>query len=99
MPFVRKLLSDPSAEAAALRSKFGLWKVHSYCKLLWQTNKLRGRKDTFIGLLDTVSWTLYLSPCFGVTPDECQKQFGESANSYNVTLMRLRDRLTTKVEN
>ncbi len=93
-PLPRKLLGN-TAEAQALQAQFGLWKVDSYCKLLWLTNKFRRRRDTFIGLMDTDTWTLYLAPCFGVTADECERCFGKSATNKDGTLLELRVRLAT----
>jgi hypothetical protein len=70
--FPRKLLTGGGPEETALRVDFNKWHVDPYCCLLWTSNRLRGRGDTFIGLLDTQSWTLYIAPCFGVTRREWQ---------------------------
>ncbi len=93
MPLKRKLLGK-SAEARALQAQFHLWKLEPFCKLLWTANRRRGRTDTFIGLMDTDTWTLYLAPCFGVTADECQAKFGRSADNKDGALLALREKLT-----
>jgi hypothetical protein len=40
--------------------------VDAYCASIWRTGRNKGRGDTFIGLIDTVNWTFYLAPCFGI---------------------------------
>jgi hypothetical protein len=70
----RKLLTGQGPEERELRTAFNQWKVDPYCRLLWASNRVRGRGDTFIGLLDTRSWTLYIAPCFGVKPAEWQRK-------------------------
>jgi hypothetical protein len=46
------------------------WSVAPFCAALWAANKASRRSDTFIGIIDTDTWTIYLAPCFGVTADE-----------------------------
>lgn len=69
-PLPRKLFTDPSTNGAALRNRALHWHVHPTCIDLWRRNKERGRQDTFIGLIDTDTWTIYAAPCFGVTGEE-----------------------------
>jgi hypothetical protein len=73
-PFPRKLMTGKGAVETALQANFGQWHVDPYCARLWDANRLLQRKDTFIGLLDTTSWTLYIAPCFGVEPQEWQRK-------------------------
>lgn len=94
----RKLLTGKGEQVGALQAQFSQWHVDPYCYRLWLANRMRRRRDTFIGLMDTMTWTLYIAPCFGVTPDECQAKLGASADKLNAVLGNLRVRLT-KFEN
>lgn len=98
MALERKLLTGVSAEALALQAQLNLWRVDRYCKLLWMQNRFTSRSDTFIGLMDTGSWIIYLAPCFGVTAEECQRALGGAAPKNDGRLMALRAQLA-KFEN
>lgn len=93
MALERKLITGTTAEALALQAQFHLWRVDGYCKRLWLQNRFMGRSDTFIGLMDTQSWVIYLAPCFGVAADECQRALGSKAQRNDGTLLALRTRL------
>jgi len=35
---------------------------------IWNLGKDGGRTDTFIGLINSINWTFYMAPCFGLAP-------------------------------
>ncbi|MBV8632209.1 MAG: hypothetical protein JOZ83_14875 [Silvibacterium sp.] len=43
-----------------------LARVHPGCIDIWQRGRAAGRTDTFIGLVELDTMTLFLAPCFGV---------------------------------
>jgi hypothetical protein len=70
--FPRKLTTGGTAAARNLQAQLGNWRVDPICADLWHTNRAIRRNDTFIGLLDTATWVLYVAPCFGVTPEQAR---------------------------
>lgn len=40
--------------------------VNTHCAGIWNAGRHAGRQDTFIGLIDTETWTFFLAPCFGI---------------------------------
>lgn len=92
MPLPRKIKTDMSAAAVALRAQTQHWRVHPVCQAIWNTNRELSRNDTFVGLIDTETWVTYLAPTFGVTPDECERSLGGKATG-GVLLLGLRQRL------
>lgn len=70
-PLPRKLLSGGGGEKHQYR--FAFWKVHPTCVALWVQGREAHRQDTYIGILDTDTWVLYVVPCFGIEPREARR--------------------------
>jgi len=68
-PWPRRLGADPAAQEQAAR-----WRVQEESVRAWLVNRMRGRRDTFIGLIDTDTGVLYLAPCFGIRPAEAKRK-------------------------
>jgi hypothetical protein len=79
-PLPRKLKTG-GRDAVELRRTIASWRVHPDCKALWQINKNKNRCDTFVGLVDTDTWVMYLAPTFGVPMSE-SKNFLGARTSY-----------------
>lgn len=43
-----------------------LARVHPACQEIWKAGIKKGRQDTFIGLVELDTMTLFLAPCFGI---------------------------------
>jgi len=43
-----------------------LARVHRACQEIWKEGFKKGRQDTFIGLVELDTMTLFLAPCFGI---------------------------------
>jgi hypothetical protein len=67
-PLPRKLTLYGGADALMRNAH-----VHPYCVELWDRGRRARRDDTFIGVVNTEDWTLYLAPCFGVDPATVEK--------------------------
>jgi hypothetical protein len=91
-PLPRKIKTDMSPDAIALRTQTRHWRVHPVCQAIWNTNRELSRNDTFVGLIDTETWVTYLAPTFGVTPDECARSLGGKVTG-GPPLRDLRERL------
>jgi hypothetical protein len=79
-PLPRKLKTSAWPAAAELRRSIALWRVHEDCKQLWQINKRQNRRDTFVGLVDTDTWVIYLAPTFGVPLFDSKNFLGVSTS-------------------
>ena len=40
--------------------------VNAHCAGIWNAGRHAGRQDTFIGIIDSETWTFFLAPCFGI---------------------------------
>jgi hypothetical protein len=93
VPWLRKIKTDASPQAVALRTQQLNWRVHPVCQAIWAGNRDQSRNDTFVGLIDTDTWMTYLAPTFGVTPEECDRRLGGKVQG-GERLRLLRDRLS-----
>jgi hypothetical protein len=60
MPLLPRKIDDSN------RDQLRVARVNARCAAIWNAGRTGGRQDTFIGLIDTETWTFFIAPCFGV---------------------------------
>jgi hypothetical protein len=71
-------MPDPLPRKVDVNDYLALAHVHPECVRIWKAGRDAGRRDTFIGLIRTDDWTLFLAPCFGLDDAETQVPRGDA---------------------